>query len=209
MTATGSHGNFDSLRGAPPFTQGSRGCSYTSVFAFFNNIFMRANSLWRAVPKRTDRAPEGGSKALEENRQFTPGASPDSGASARPPPTKAPTRICRERHPVPSMSGVSGTGTAAVFGFLADTRIGLFGIPATFAPGKSDSGRCFSLKQEGFKLLRLPNWGKNNCEHFVDISLERYYNTGDEPECANIPALRLETRFASAERQTVRRVIYD
>ena len=25
MTATGSHGNFDSLRGAPPFTQGSRG----------------------------------------------------------------------------------------------------------------------------------------------------------------------------------------
>lgn len=100
-------------------------------------------------------------------------------------------------------------GTAAVFGFLADIRIGFFGIPATFAPGKSDSGRCFSLKQEGFKLLRLPNWGKNNCEHFVDISLERYYNTEDEPECANIPALRLETRFASAERQTVRRVIYD
>ena len=25
MTATGSHGNFDSLRGAPPFTQGSQG----------------------------------------------------------------------------------------------------------------------------------------------------------------------------------------
>ena len=25
MTATGSHGNFDSLRGAPPFAQGSRG----------------------------------------------------------------------------------------------------------------------------------------------------------------------------------------
>ena len=100
-------------------------------------------------------------------------------------------------------------GTAAVFGFLADTRIGLFGIPATFVPGKSDSDRCFSLKQEGFKLLRLPNWGNINCEHFVDISLERYYNTGDEPECANIPALRLETRFAPAERQTVRRVIYD
>ena len=170
---------------------------------------MRTNSLWRAVPKRTDRAPEGGSEALEENRLFSPGASPDSGASARPPPTKTPTRICRERHPVPSISGLSGRGTAAVFGFLADTRIGLFGIPATFAPGKSDSGRCFSLKQEGFKLLRLPNWDKNNCEHFVDISLERYYNTGDEPECANIPALRLETRFASAERQTVRRVIYD
>lgn len=100
-------------------------------------------------------------------------------------------------------------GDSGGFEFSADTRIGLFGIPATFAPGKSDSGRCFSLKQEGFKLLRLPNWGKNNCEHFVDISLERYYNTGDEPECANIPALRLETRFASAERQTVRRVIYD
>ena len=48
-------------------------------------------------------------------------------------------------------------GDSGGFGFLADTRIGLFGIPATFAPGKSDSGRCFSLKQEGFKLLRLPN----------------------------------------------------
>ena len=150
-----------------------------------------------------------GSGALEENRLFSPGASPDSGASARPPPTKTPTRICRERHPVPAMSGLPGAGTAAAFGFLADTRIGLFGIPATFATGKSHSGRCFSLKQKGFKLLRLPNWGKNNCEHFVDISLERYYNTEDEPECANIPALRLETRFASAERQTVRRVIYD
>ena len=32
MTATGSHGNFDSLRGAAPFTQGSRGCSRTSTF---------------------------------------------------------------------------------------------------------------------------------------------------------------------------------
>ena len=32
MTATGSHGNFDALRGAPPFTQGSRGCSRTSAF---------------------------------------------------------------------------------------------------------------------------------------------------------------------------------
>ena len=95
------------------------------------------------------------------------------------------------------------------FGFLADARIGLFGIPATFSPGKSDSGYCFPLKQARFKLLRLPNWGKKNYEPFVDISLERYYNTGDEPECANIPALRLETRFASAERQTVRRVIYD
>ena len=32
MTATGSHGNFDSLRGAPPLTQGSLGCSRTSAF---------------------------------------------------------------------------------------------------------------------------------------------------------------------------------
>ena len=152
---------------------------------------------------------ERGSEALEEKRQFPPGASPDSGTSARPTPTKTPTRICRERHPVPLISGSSGRGTAAVSGFLADARIGLFGIPATFAPGKSDSGRCFSLKQEGFKLLRLPNLDNKKCEFFVDISLERQYNTEDEPECANIPALRLETRFVSAERQTVRRVIYD
>ena len=134
------------------------------------------------------------------------------------PPTLAHRRGRRRQNTDPDLQGkaprsfnvrVVRQGTAAFFGFSADTQIGLFGIPATFAPGKSHSGRCFSLKQEGFKLLRLPNWGKNNCEHFVDISLERYYNTGDEPECANIPALRLETRFASAERQTVRRVIYD
>ena len=58
---------------------------------------------------------ERGSGALEENRLFSPGASPDSGVSARPPTTKAPTRICRERHSVSSMSGSSGRGTAAVF----------------------------------------------------------------------------------------------
>lgn len=169
---------------------------------------MRTNSLWRVVPKRTDHAPEGGSGALEEKRLFSPATSP------------TPVRL-RGRRRQKHRPGFAGKGTPFLqcpgrpagesggFGFLADTRIGLFGIPATFAPGKSDSGCCFSLKQEGFKLLRLPNWSKNNCEHFVDISLERYYNTGDEPECANIPALRLETRFASAERQTVRRVIYD
>ena len=150
-----------------------------------------------------------GSEALEENRQFPPGAFPDSGASARSAADKNTDLDLQGKAPRSLNIRVVRQGTAAVFGFLADTRIGLFGIPATFAPGKSDSGRCFSLKQEGFKLLRLPNWGKNNCEHFVDISLERYYNTGDEPECANIPALRLETRFVSAERQTVRRVIYD
>ena len=127
------------------------------AFAFFNNIFMRANSLWRAVPKRTDCAPKGGSEAFEENRLFSPGASPDPGASARPPPTKTPTRICRERHPRSFNIRVIRDRDSGGFGFLADTRIGLFGNPATFAPGKSDSGRCFSLKQEGFKLLRLPN----------------------------------------------------
>ena len=169
---------------------------------------MRANSLWRAVPKRTDRAPKGEAKPLKKTACFLRGLplTPVRRQGRR-----------RQKH----QPGFAGKGTPSFnirvirdrdsggFGFLADTRIGLFGIPATFAPGKSHSGRCFSLKQEGFKLLRLPNWGKNNCEHFVDISLERYYNTGDEPECANIPALRLETRFASAERQTVRRVIYD
>ena len=148
------------------------------------------------------------SKALEENRQFSPGASPDSGTSARPPPTKTPTRICRERHSVSSMSGLPGRGQRRFLAFWQMPELD-FRDSGHFCPGKSDPGRCFSLKQEGFKLLRLPNWGKNNCEHFVDISLEMYYNTGDEPECANIPALRLEMRFASAERQTVRRVIYD
>ena len=149
------------------------------------------------------------SKALEENRQFSPGASPDSGASARPAADKNTAPDLQGKAPRSCNIRVVRQGTAAAFGFLTDTRIGLFGIPATFAPGKSDPGRCFSLKQEGFKLLRLPNLDNKKCEFFVDISLERQYNTEDEPECANIPALRLETRFVSAERQTVRRVIYD
>ena len=62
-------------RASSLYTRGAFGYSCTGAFAFFNNIFMRANSLWRAVPKRTDRAPEGGSGALEENRRFSPGAS--------------------------------------------------------------------------------------------------------------------------------------
>ena len=210
MIATGNHFNFDSLRGAPPLvSKGSLWVLLHRRICLFQQYFYAGKFILAGGAEEDRPCSERGSGVLEENHRFSPGASPDSGTSARPPPTKTLTRICRERHPVLSISGLSGTGTAAVFGFLADTRIGLFGIPATFAPGKSHSGRCFSLKQKGFKLLRLPNWGKNNCEHFVDISLERYYNTGDEPECANIPALRLETRFASAERQTVRRVIYD
>ena len=148
------------------------------------------------------------SKALEENRQFSPGAFL----------TPVRRRGCRRQKSDPDLQGkaprsfnirVVRQGDSGGFWIFGRCPNWTFGIPATFAPGKSDSGRCFSLKQEGFKLLRLPNWGKNNCEHFVDISLEMYYNTGDEPECANIPALRLETRFVSAERQTVRRVIYD
>ena len=169
---------------------------------------MRVNSLWRAVPKRTDHALEGEAEPLKKTACFLRGL----------PPTPVRLRDRRRRKLRPGFAG-KGTpflqypgrpaGDSGGFGFSADTRIGFFGIPATFAIGKSHSGHCFSLKQEGFKLLRLPNWGKNNCEHFVDISLERCYNTGDEPECANIPALRLEMRFVSAERQTVRRVIYD
>ena len=169
---------------------------------------MRANSLWRAVPKRTDRAPKGEAKPLKKTAGFLRGL----------PPTPVRRRGRRRQNHRPGFAGKGApflqypgrpAGDSGVFGLLADARIGLFGIPATFSPEKSDSGYCFPLKQARFKLLRLPNWGKNNCEHFVDISLERYYNTEDEPECANIPALRLETRFASAERQTVRRVIYD
>ena len=59
----------------PWSARGAFGCSYTGAFAFFNNIFMLANSLWRAVPKRTDHAPKGGSEALEENRLFSPATS--------------------------------------------------------------------------------------------------------------------------------------
>ena len=148
------------------------------------------------------------SKALEENRQFSPGAflTPERRRGRR-----------RQKH----RPGFAGKGTPFLqypgrpagdsggFWIFGRCLNWTFGIPATFAPGKSDPGRCFSLKQEGFKLLRLPNLDNKKCEFFVDISLERQYNTEDEPECANIPALRLETRFVSAERQTVRRVIYD
>ena len=77
MTATGSHYYFRfAARSTTPFTQGSRGCSYTGAFAFFNNIFMRANSLWRAVPKRTDHAPKGEAVSLKKTTGFLRGLPP-------------------------------------------------------------------------------------------------------------------------------------
>ena len=175
----------------------------------FSTIFLCGRIHYGGRCRRGQTMLRKGSEALEENRQFSQGSSPDSGASARPPPRKHRPGFAGKGTPFLQYPGRPAGDSGGFFGFSADTRIELFGIPTTFAPGKSGSDRCFSLKQEGFKLLRLPNWGKNNCEYFVDISLERHYNTEDEPECANIPALRLETRFVSAERQTVRRVIYD
>ena len=44
MTATGSHGNFDSLRGAPPFAQGSRGAPAPVRFSM---VFGRTGRLPR------------------------------------------------------------------------------------------------------------------------------------------------------------------
>ena len=75
---------------------------------------------------------ERGSGALEENCRFSPGASPDSGASARPPPTKTPTRICRERHPVPSISGSSGRGQRRFSDFWQIPESGFSGFRLLF-----------------------------------------------------------------------------
>ena len=209
MIATGNHQHSNSLRGAPPLV--SKGSLWVlphqNVYLFQQYFY--ADEFIMAGGAEEDRpCSERGSEALEENRRFSPATSP----------TPVRRRGRRRQKHRPGFAGKGApflqypgrpAGDSGGFLFLADTRIGLFGIPATFAPGKSDPGRCFSLKQEGFKLLRLPNLDNKKCEFFVDISLERQYNTEDEPECANIPALRLETRFVSAERQTVRRVIYD
>ena len=55
----------------------------------FSTIFLcRQTQPIRQPRSGLNVSPEGGSKALEENRLFSPGASPDSGTSARPPPTK-------------------------------------------------------------------------------------------------------------------------
>ena len=76
MTATGSHYYFRfAARSTTPFTQ-AFGCSYTGAFAFFNNIFMQANSLWRAVPKRTDHAPKGEAVSLKKTTGFLRGLPP-------------------------------------------------------------------------------------------------------------------------------------
>ena len=178
------------------------------VLTIFNNIFMRANSLWRVVPKKTDRAPKGEAEPLKKTANFLQGL----------PLTPVRRRGCRRQKLRPGFAG-KGTpflqypgrpaGDSGGFWICGRYLNWAFRDSGHFCPGKPDSGRCFSLKQEGFKLLRLPNLDNKKCEFFVDISLERQYNTEDEPECANIPALRLETRFVSAERQTVRRVIYD
>ena len=169
---------------------------------------MRANTAHQTAKKGSECISGRKAKPLKKTAGFLRGL----------PPTPARRRDRRRQKHRPGFAGkgtpflqypgcpAGDSGGFRIFGRYPNWT---FRDSSHFCPGKSDPGRCFSLKQERFKLLRLPNWGKNNCEHFVDISLERYYNTGDEPECANIPALRLETRFASAERQTVRRVIYD
>ena len=72
-------------------------------------------------------------KALEENRLFSPATSL----------TPVRRRGRRRQKSDPDLQGKTPRslniravrqGTAAVFGFLADIRSGLFGIPATFAP---------------------------------------------------------------------------
>ena len=74
------------------------GVPYTGAFAFFNNIFMRANSFWRAVPKRTDRAPKGEAEPLKKTAGFLRGL----------PPTPARRRGChRQKH----RPGFAGKGT--------------------------------------------------------------------------------------------------
>ena len=77
---------------------------------------------------------ERGSGVLEENHRFSPGASPDSGVSARPPTTKAPTRICRERHPVPSISGSSGRGQRRLLDFQQIPELDFSGFRPLLPP---------------------------------------------------------------------------
>ena len=158
MIATGNHFNFDSLRGAPPLvSKGSLWVLLHRRICLFQQYFY-AGKLIMAGGAEEDRPCSGRkAKPLKKTAGFLRGL----------PPTPARRRDRRRQKHRPGFAGKGtpflqcpgclGRGTAAVFGFLADTRIGLFGIPATFAPGKSHSGRCFSLKQEGFKLLRLPN----------------------------------------------------
>ena len=144
---------------------------------------MRANTAHQTAKKGSECISGRKAKPLKKTACFLRGL----------PPTPVRRRGRRRQNHRPGFAG-KGTpflqcpgrpaGDSGGFGFLADTRIGLFGIPATFAPGKPDPGRCFSLKQERFKLLRLPNLDNKKCEFFVDISLERQYNTEDEPECA-------------------------
>ena len=77
---------------------------------------------------------ERGSGVLEEKHRFSPGASPDSGASARPPPTKTPTRICRERHPVPSISGSSVRGQRRFLDFWQMPELDFSGFRPLLPP---------------------------------------------------------------------------
>jgi len=183
--------------------------SRTSAFTFFANKFMRVNTVGQGRTDEPNPALEGDCSAREKSPFFFD-PYPVATKSESPPLAKKPIPICRQVRSAPSQAGLPEARVVAViFRFLTATKITLFQLPATFALGKPSSGRCFALKQAGFKVIRLNNRGKKICEHFVDFSLEWYYNTKDEPECANIPAQRLEMRFAPAERQTVRRVIYD
>ena len=89
MIATGNHFNFDSLRGAPPLV--SKGSLWDLPYrriCLFQQYFYAGEFIMAGGAEEDRPCSERGSKALEENCRFSPGASPDSGTSARPPPTK-------------------------------------------------------------------------------------------------------------------------
>ena len=95
---------------------------------------MRANSLWRAVSEKADHAPNEEAKPLKKSVCFLRGGFLQF---------RCVSEAAADKNTDPDLQGkaprslnIRGVrqGTAAVFGILADTRIGLFGIPATFAP---------------------------------------------------------------------------
>ena len=135
MIATGNHFNFDSLCGAPPLvSKGSLWVLSHRHIYLFQQYFYAGKFIMAGGTEEDRPCSERESKALEEKHLFSPGASPDSGASARPPPTKTPPRICGERHPVPAISGSSGRGQRRFLVFWQIPELGFSGFRPLLPP---------------------------------------------------------------------------
>ena len=105
---------------------------------------------------------ERGSKALEENRRFSPGASPDSGASARPPPTKNRPGFAGKGTPFPQYPGRPGRGQQQFLGFWQIPELDFSGFRPLLPPESPTPAVASLGNRKDSNCYGCPTWTIKN-----------------------------------------------